>query len=495
MGRTAINGALYLGASQAVRLLVTILSTIVVSRLLAPDDYGVIAMAAPLIAFIVMFQDLGLSAATVQRPTISVEETNALFWINMLASAALAVGLLALAPLAGWFYHDVRAGYVTAASALTLLVSGAALQHNALLTRHLRFAALSAIDIANAVVGFLVAAVAALILHSYWALFLGALAGALVQTTVTWLVAPWRPTLRPGLANARGAACFGGHVTGFNLVNYFVRNADNVLIARVAGADMLGLYDRSYKLMMLPVQNLNAPLTRLLLPVMSRLQDDPVRYRRTFVFAIRMLMLATAPGVAVATVLSDRLMPFLLGGRWAAAGPIFFWLGLTGLVQPITNMTGVLFMSSGRTGLMARWGLFSAVVTLAGFAVGLRWGAVGVAASLFATALVRLPILFRLCASANGVRQSDLYAAQGEPLVGAGLGAAAALACAPWLSTGPLLCLAIPFAYVVTALASLATREGRRTMARALGLGRGLIGGLARRILARRRGPRVAGEA
>lgn len=483
-GQKAVSGAVYLGLSQIGRLVLTTLSTIVIARLLTPDDYGVMAMAAPVIALILMFQDLGLSAATIQKPTLTQAESSALFWINLFASLGVALALVAVSPLVGWFYGDPRAGYVTAASAIAVLVSGIALQHGALLNRHMRFAMLSGIDIANALATFLIAAAAAFFLRSYWALFLGTLAGSLVQTILLWRYSSWRPDRQIRVRGAGDLARFGGHVTGFNLVNFFVRNADFILIARFAGSGAVGLYDRSYKLMMLPLQNINAPVNRLLLPLLSRLHDQPAQYRRTFTFAVRAVMLASAPGIAIATALSDRLMPFLLGERWAAAGPIFFWLGLTGLVQPIANMTGVLFMSSGRAKTMMHWGLFSAAITLLGFAIGLYLaGPVGVAASLFVTMLVRLPLLFALSVRGTSVRQIDLYGAQFVPLFGAGIAVAIALAAAPFLSIGPLLCFAIPLAYTLAIAAALLTPGGRETLGQAAAMARPRIASLSRYIL------------
>lgn len=486
--QSAVSGALYLGLSQFLRLFFTILSTIVISRLLTPDDYGVLASVGPVIAFITMFQDFGLSSATIQKHTITDVESNALFWINVLASIAIAVALVAIAPVVAWFYHDARAGYVTAAGAAGVLIGGFGLQQSALLNRHMRFAALSVLDIVNAAVTFFVASALAYLMRSYWALVLATLVGSAIQVGILWRISPWQPTFRVSVSGARGAVKFGGHVTGFNLVNFFVRNADNILIAKFDGVAAVGLYDRSYKLMMMPLQNLNAPVTRLLLPMLSRLQDDPARYRRTFVFATRAIMLASAPGITIAVALSDRLMPFLLGDRWTAAGPIFFWLGLTGLVQPIANMTGVLFISSGRTRTMLHWGWISALVTLAGFAIGLHWGAVGIAASLFATAIIRVPFLFALCASGGSVRQRDLYGAQCEPLIGCALAAALAIWLAPSFQMMPLLCLSMPAAYILAFATSLGSSEGRRTARRAGAIVRELLAsGSARLSSANRR--------
>jgi PST family polysaccharide transporter len=465
LAQKAARGAIYLGLAQAARILLTVASAVVIARLLSPDDYGVLAMAAPAIGFVAMFQELGLTAAAIQSRTLSADESSAMFWVNVTASAVVAVLLIALAPLAAWFYGDVRAGYVTAAGAGGILISGLALQHGALLNREMRFAAISSIEVASAFLTFVAAALLAAWLRSYWALIIGTLVGTLVQTVLVWRSVKWRPHSRPSFAGARRFARFGGGITGFNIVNFAVRNADNVLIGKFVGTVSLGLYDRSYKLMMMPLQSLNGPINRLLMPMLSKMNDDPERYRRTFVFAIRALGLITIPGIAIATALSSRVMPYLLGDRWAGAGPIFFWLGLAGLFNPIGNLTGLLFVTSGRTGPFFRWGLFSAIVTLGGFAVGMLWGAEGIAASLFLTTVLRMPILFSYSVRETGVKAADLYSAQIEPMLSSSFAVAAALALAPYLSTGPLLALAFTGAYLIAAVGAFLTPAGRQTVA------------------------------
>lgn len=484
LGQKAVSSAVYLGATQAARMVLTILSTIVIARLLLPADYGLIAMVSPVVNLVLIFQELGLSAATIQKQRISTEQSNALFWINLITSATIALLLVALAPVVAWFYGDVRAGYVTAASALTVLVSGFAMQHSALLNREMRFGAISAIEVVNALVTFLVAAAAAWWLRSYWALFLGTFAGAAVQTLLMWRINPWRPSWRPGLGHAGGFARFGGHVTGFNLLNYLVRNIDAVLIARFAGAGALGLYDRSYKLMMMPIQNLNAPVARLLMPMLSRLQDDPARYRAAYLLAIWAVMLAIVPPIAIGTAHSTALMVMLLGDPWAAAGPIFFWLGLTGLIQPIPNLTGVLFMSRGETALMLRWGVLSAVITLAGFAIGLRWGAEGLAASLFITMALRIPILFAWCTRGSPVRPFDLYQPQLLPLAGAALAVAVSWPLASRLPPFSFFVVATALAYVCSIAVALLSPAGRDTLAHLAAIALGLLGRVRRRGVA-----------
>lgn len=364
--RRGAIGAVYLGGAQFVRVILMLLSAIVIARLLSPAEYGVVAMAAPFIGFVTMFQDLGLGVAAVQTRTLSESEATSLFWINTVASLAISVVLIGIAPFAAWFYGDYRAGHGIAASALGVLISGVALQHAAFLNREMRFGILSVIEVMNALIAFIATALLALWLRSYWALIIGTMSGTLLQTVLLWRSVKWVPG-RMAFTGAKRFAVFSSGVTGFNLLNFLSRNADNILIAKCCGITALGLYDRSYKLMMLPLQTMNGPIQRLLLPILSKLVDSPDRYRRVFIFSSRLTAFITIPGAIVAAALSDRLMPLLLGPAWAAAGPIFFWLGLVGSLSPISNLTGLLFLTSGRTSAFFRWGLFSAIVTLSGF--------------------------------------------------------------------------------------------------------------------------------
>jgi PST family polysaccharide transporter len=421
LGQTAGRGVVVLGISQAVQVACTMLSTIIVARILSPSDYGVIAMTSPIAGFVMIFQNLGLNQAVIQSKTITEEQTNALFWYNMAASAAIAVLFVALSPAVSWFYGDSRPGEVMAAYAVSVLVSGLMLQHTALMNRNMRYGALSAVSIANAVFSLLFTILFAVLWRSYWALFVGNVSGTAVACLLTWYLEKWRPTLTFSARGTKSLLTFGANVSLFNLFNYISRNVDNVLIAKFWGAQQLGLYDRSYKLMMFPLQNINAPLSRVMLPTLSRVADDPTRYRKVFLAAIRALSLFSIPGVVVGAICSREVVMILLGSRWIGAEQIFFWLSLTAVSQPIGNATGWLFMSSGRAGAMMKWGLVSMPITLAGFAAGLPWGASGVAAAYFFSQMIRLPILFAWCTHTTPVRALDLYLSLLPGVLGGGL--------------------------------------------------------------------------
>ncbi len=461
MGKVALNGGSWLMLTQVLRVGLTMLSTVLIARLLTPDDFGVMAMAAPILTLMTILQEAGLSAATIQARTIRPEQSNALFWTNVLIGAVGAVLLVLISPLVTQFYGDERAGQIAAFSGFGLLATAAGLQHAALLSRSMQFGKIARAEIAGMMTNYGLAFVLALTLRSYWALFLGAVSGQVVQTLMLWLSMKFRPRM-PSIAAARPFMNFGANLTGSTLMGFLVRNADTVFVARFHGSAVAGLYDRSYKLMLMPVQNINAPVNKLLQPALARLRDDPEQYRRIFNLGQRAVMFVSAPGVAVAAIMSDRLMVWLLGPQWEAAGPIFFWLGLCGLMQPIANLTGLLFITTDRAKQMFHWGIFSAILTLGGFAIAAPYGAEAVAASLFITSLLRCPILYIWASASTPVTATDVFAAQIEPVIGAVAVALAARHFGQGVQFLPLFLGTACLAYLAAFVTSHLTRDGRQ---------------------------------
>jgi PST family polysaccharide transporter len=421
LGRGAAAGALYIGGAQVVRAISMMASTIVIARILSPSDFGVIAMSAPILAFVLLFQDMGLGTATVQSDTVKPEQSTTLFWLNVAISIPIALLMVIFAPAVGAFYRDSRVGDITAASAGLVIVTSLAIQHTALLNREMRYREMARIVIASSVASAIATIVLAIYLKTYWALFLGSFIGTFIQAAMTWTTHRWRPGLRASWLEARSLVGFGGYVATFNVLNFLNRNVDSILLGRVWGADQLGLYERSQKLMLAPLQLVNSPLSRVMLPLLSRLRDEPDRYRSAYLFALRGLLLATMPAAALAVVASDAVVLVLLGPGWTLAAPIFFWLALAVLYQPLGNSTAWLFLTSGRAKAYAAWALASNVIILLCFVIGLTWGAVGVARSYVIGGAILTPFLLVWATAKTPVRAFDILALL-PPFLIAGVG-------------------------------------------------------------------------
>jgi PST family polysaccharide transporter len=466
------RGAVVTAMAQVVRVATQIISVIVLSRLLSPQDFGVVAMSAPVLAFIALFQDFGLTQATIQKTGIRNEEINYLFWVNVAVSAVLACLLAGSAPLVAAFYGEPRVTGLVAAFGLQILAYGLGAQHVALLTRRMEFTRLAMIDIASAVVGVAVSIAWTLFDRSYWALFAGTLASAVLPTLCYWYFSRWRPSL-PRKVDGIGALInFGAGITGFNFANFFARNLDNVLIGKYWGETQLGLYDRAYKLLLFPLSQITNPLSKVMVPALSRLKDEPDRYRSAYLRVMPLILLVALPGVAFAAAMSDTLIPFVLGEQWRGSAPIFLALGFAGLLQPLNNPAGWLFVSQGRSGDFMRWGIVTAITSVLAFAIGLPYGALGVAVAYAISEYLRTPFLWLYVGKTGPLRASHVLHAALPFVLGAHLAFGLIWLAKPMLQAPPVVALAAGAAlsYAATILAALAFGAGREALREALRL-------------------------
>lgn len=476
LGRSVGRGALVTGGAQVVRLACQFASVIILSRLLAPEDFGIVAMAGPVLAFVGLFQNLGLMQATIQKKSITHDEVNSLFWINVAISVVLAGILVLLAPLAARFYGEPAVGLLIVAMSVLTIVHAAAGQHHAILNRKMQFGRTAVVNSAAAVGGLVVAIIWAIADPSYWALYAGTTATALIGTILIWVVSGWRPGI-PGLVPGTGRLVhFGVGLTGFDFANYFARNVDNILIGRYRGEQELGLYDRAHKLLLFPLQQVTSPFGAVMVPALSRMMDQPHRYRYAYLRVVPLILMVTLPGVAVAIAMADLLVPFALGQKWTDSALIFQALGFAGLLQSLNSPANWLFVSQGRSMELMRWGIVTAVISVAAFAIGLPYGAFGVAAAYAASEYLRTPFLWLYVGRKGPVRAVDVVQ-MGLPFVlGAHVAVGILWAIKPHLPEAPLptLVLAAVLSYLLVAGFAALFPAGRNTLneIRVLGLRR-----------------------
>jgi len=202
-------------AAQGVRFFLRMGSTVVLARLLTPQDFGLIAMVTVITGFVMMFKDMGLSMATVQRDEVNHAQISTLFWINVGLSLCVMLLTAALAPVIAWFYGEPRLVWVTLALASAFIFGGFTVQHQALLRRQMRFGTLAVIGIISMVVGIITAIIAALSGAGYWSLVLMQLATAITIAIGVWVGCDWRPGLFVRRSGIRKMLAFGGNLTGF----------------------------------------------------------------------------------------------------------------------------------------------------------------------------------------------------------------------------------------------------------------------------------------
>jgi PST family polysaccharide transporter len=426
----SVRGAAVTFGGQMVRFVCQFGGQVALARLLDPGDFGLLAMVAPVTTLVLFFNDLGLAQATVQRPAITRRDVSSLFWINVAASLALCLVMVAVAPLVGRFYHEPRTVPLTIALSFALILGGISSQQMALLSRAMRFRQLAIIDVASAGAAALAGIAAALAGLGYFSLVVVSYAQMGTTVLLSWFFSGWLPG-RPA-RNAEVAAMmrFGGHTTGSNFLNFFSRNLDNILIGRVYGSETLGLYDRAYKLLLLPLSQISAPVARVAVPLLSRLHDDPPRYRKAYLQMLQAIHLAAFPGMITAIAVPHGVVLTLFGPKWVGVAPILTWLAIAALPSFVGNSTGWLFSSQARTASQLRCGTVSASLFVASFFIGLPYGALGVARAYACVAvLIQGPFLWWGVTRAGPVKLGDLLRTLGTFLFAGGCALAALAFC------------------------------------------------------------------
>jgi O-antigen/teichoic acid export membrane protein len=410
LGKRAVSGSFVTVGAQAAKFVLNFAAAAVLARLLSPKEFGLVGMVLGVTGLVGIFKELGLSTATVQRETITQQQVSNLFWINVVVSGILAVTCVGLAPLVAWFYRDPRVAGIMLALSLTFLLTGSTVQHQALLTRQMRFRTLAVIDVSSMLIGFTTACCLAWYGFAYWALVAQQLVNAVCSLVFTWSASGWRPAAPKRNSGVRPMLRFGAHLTMADLIGRLSINSDNILIGRFFGAAPLGLYTRANVLLARPLEQVLTPISAVLIPVLSRLQSDPERYRRTFMRAYDALALVVFPFAAMCLVLSKPLVLVVLGPKWTSVIPLFSAFALVAVSSPLSAVGSWLFESQGRGRDQLHNHTLAGAVTVGSFLVGLHWGPLGMILALAFTSLViRLPIVYYMAGRRGPVSAADLW--------------------------------------------------------------------------------------
>jgi O-antigen/teichoic acid export membrane protein len=367
--------------AQGASFLLRVVSLMVLARLLKPDDFGLVGMVTAITGVLSLFRDFGLSAATVQRVSITDAQASTLFWLNGLVGAILTVVALASAPAIAAFYHQPHLIGVTFIVAAGFFFNGFGVQHSALLQRQMRFTSLATIELISLVVSTIVAIVFAKIGFGYWALAWMTLCAPIVSTVGLWVAARWVPGLPRRGAGIRSMLRFGGTVTLNGLVIYVGSNFEKILLGRFWGAEAIGIYGRAYQLIRMPIDSLNFAVGEVAFSALSRLQGDHALLKRYFLRGYSLVLVLTLPITFGCALFANDLIAVLLGPKWQSAAQIFRLLAPTILAFAILNPMGWLMNAMGLVGRGLKIALVLAPTMIAGYAVGLPYGPRAVAIS------------------------------------------------------------------------------------------------------------------
>jgi len=389
--------------------------TIWLAHILVPEDFGLVAMVMVIVNLFALFKDAGFSSATIQQETVSHEQVSLLFWLNALIGLLLGGLLYLSAPLVALFFHETRLFDIVQLLAWVFVLGGLSIQHEALMRRQMRFRGLMVIEILALLAAALVAVELAMQGFGYWAMVWMQVVAIAVRVVLLWVFAAWLPSLPALKVGARKMVVFASQMTLANVIQYLSKQSDQVLLGWWSGAHALGVYSLAMQMLMLPLRQILAPLTRVAVVTLSRMQSDAVVFRKTYLQLVNIVSYASMPLMAVLAVLADPVVRVCLGEQWLDAVPIVMILASAGWILAVNNAMGWVLAARGEGRRMLRWNMMMAPVMVLAFVCALPLGALGMAWAFFAVIYASRYFHFRYVLAGTSISLADLCKAMLYP--------------------------------------------------------------------------------
>ncbi|MFL0493515.1 lipopolysaccharide biosynthesis protein [Priestia megaterium] len=368
------KAALISAISKYSTTILNLVFTAVLARLLTPEDYGVVVVSFVFISFFQIIADLGLGSAVIQHKELTKQDVNNIFSFTVRLSILLAVAFSLFSIPLSLFYKNTVYIPIGLILAVALIFSTLNIIPNALLMKEKQFLVVGIRTFVIAMLGSVLAIILAFCGFKYYALVLQSVFVAIL--TFLWNYWSTRPkfSIKYNKISVEKVRNFSSFQFGFNIINYFARNSDNLLIGKFMGEATLGYYDKAYKLMLYPVQNLTHVITPVLHPILSDYQNDKEYIYKKYMDIVKVLSLLGILVSSICFLAADEIILIVFGELWKEAITPFRILSLSVWAQMVTSSTGAIFQSLGNTKLMFQAGTVSAVLTVSCIALGLIKG-------------------------------------------------------------------------------------------------------------------------
>ncbi|MFM0026974.1 lipopolysaccharide biosynthesis protein [Paraburkholderia madseniana] len=378
MKKNHFGSVKWVGAIQAAKILAQLIGAPLFAHLLSPKDFGLMAMATTVVTFALLFRDMGTGQAVIQKKELTEDTLNSVFAFNILVGVAACAIIAGASHIIARLFSEPRLENVLLWASISFPIASLGAAQQAFLERELQFRKLAVVETASTYIALVASLLLAKFGFGVYALVTNAILANSLSTLSYWYINPWRPRFRFKWASFKEVSSYSSNLFGFVTVNYFARNSDSILIGKFLGAASLGIYGLAYKFMLFPLQNISSVFNRAMLPAMSRAYDSGERVDLVYAELVQRVALLAFPVMTGLWLLRTEFVAVVLGSAWVRVSDVIFYLAPIGMIQAITTTSGLLYTCTGKTKSFFYWGILSSAVQVAGIAIGLRYGILGV---------------------------------------------------------------------------------------------------------------------
>lgn len=377
----ALSGAKWTTISSIANTVIQIIKLAILARLLAPTAFGLMAIVMVVIGFSKMFIDMGVSNAIIYKQEVSDVQLNTLYLVNIIVGVLLFILILLIAPVVANFYSDEELVSLINIVAITYLIKPWGQQFMVLLQKRMMFNDIAKTEILANIVTFFVVVILAYKGFGVYSLAIGAIVDSFVSTIgfIFFGMRFHRPKIEFDINQVKEFLSFGLYQMAEKFINYFSQQMDIILIGKLLGVEILGIYEIAKKLIVKPSIVVNPIVTKVTFPIMSKISNDIHRLKKIFLKTINYLSYVNFPIYTLIAILAEPIVLILFGNKWMDAVPIIQILSIAFILKSIGNPAGSLLLSRGKANVAFYWNLAIFVFYPISILIGSMWGIRGVA--------------------------------------------------------------------------------------------------------------------
>ncbi len=383
-----VKGGIWSLFSKFAQQISSIIVTIILARLLKPEDFGLIAMVNVYIAFINIFSNLGLGAAVVNKHTATQQQLSSIYWITLFTSLLSTTVIILSAPIAVIFYNEPQLYKLIILLSANPVIGSLFIIQRKLTERNLDFAAIAKGDVYCVIGSSIVGIVTALGGLGVYSLIAQSLSLNIFYLSYYRYYQKWRADYSYSYSEIKEMVKYALKYKGAAIANYFERNIDYVILGKFFDAVTLGYYSFTYNIMYFPVKRISYVFTEILFPAFSSLKHDIEKVVEAYLKSSRLISIITFPLMVLIAIYSKPIIYYVFGEKWLPAVTILSIIAIAGAIQSIDQLIGVLLASVNRETVFLNLNIFRLCITALTLYVGTFWGINGVAWAILVSKLI-----------------------------------------------------------------------------------------------------------
>ena len=389
LSQQAVRGGIWIFALRITNKLFRLVRTVILARVLAPHDFGLMGIALLAMVILETFSHTGFNIALIQKKG-NIDEYLDTAWVAQVIRGIILFGiLLAAAPFVAAFFNTPRATDIVRVIAISVLFKGFTNIGTIYFQKNFEFNKLFVHLLSTTIADLAVAIPAALILRSVWALVFGLVASHLVGCIISYILSPFRPRMNIDWKKFRELFGFGRWILGSSILVFLITQGDDAFVGKILGATALGFYLMAYTLSNLAATEISEALSIVTIPTYSKIQDNLNKLKDAYLKVLQLTAFISIPISGGIFILASELTSTFLGDKWMPMVPAMQALALAGLVRSIASTTVPVFYAAGKPRIETKWQIIRLLVLAALiYPFSIKWGILGASIAVFLSIFV-----------------------------------------------------------------------------------------------------------